>query len=354
MSRSSFYQFILLAILIVIGAGTAQTPEPNGHDQNPSIQRAIEKAKQYESAGRHEDAIGAYKKANKVAGGKCSICLLQLSEIYGVIGDQKNSAKAATQLGEIVSSPADKATAATLEGTALLREGMAKKKRELFEQASAKFQLALQYQADRTDVYFLYGMALGRSGDDTAAKREFAKYVASKVDDPVLRARALKYQADPSLVRENLAPPFSIQTMQGESISLDNLQGRVMLLDFWATWCGPCNAELPQIQHLAKRFQGEPLVVLSVSIDKNSSEWRAFVNHHGMTWPQYWDGDGKLADSFGVRMIPHYFTIDAQGIMRSEDVGSGNDIEGRIAKLLAQARTINKQATSKSGADSLN
>ncbi len=64
------------------------------------------------------------------------------------------------------------------------------------------------------------------------------------------------------------------------------------------------------------------------------------MNRHDMTWPQYLDSDGKIGGLFGVRMIPHYFTIDAQGIMRSEDIGSGSDIDGRIAKLLAQAHSM--------------
>ena len=78
-----------------------------------------------------------------------------------------------------------------------------------------------------------------------------------------------------------------------------------MLLDFWATWCGPCREYLPHLQKIAQQFQGQPLVVLSVSLDKDDAAWRAYVAKHDMTWPQYRDGywNGSMAHMFGIREI---------------------------------------------------
>jgi thiol-disulfide isomerase/thioredoxin len=122
---------------------------------------------------------------------------------------------------------------------------------------------------------------------------------------------------------------------------MDDLQGKVVLLDFWAVWCGPCRAALPHIQEVARKFQGQPLVILSVSLDADERKWREFVEENDMTWPQYRDGgfSGPIAKMFGVEAIPHTFTIDADGVLQDEHIGDAS-IEGRLKKLLARARDL--------------
>lgn len=113
--------------------------------------------------------------------------------------------------------------------------------------------------------------------------------------------------------------------------------GRVVLIDFWATWCGPCNEELPHIQKIAKEFAGQPLVIISVSWDSDEAKWKDFVQKHEMTWVQYRDADHKLSEQFGINAIPHYFTIDSDGVLTAEMMGSGSDVEGKLKKLIKRA-----------------
>ena len=77
-----------------------------------------------------------------------------------------------------------------------------------------------------------------------------------KASDGPDRQRALLYISQPELARALMAPPFEITTLEGERISLDDLQGKVVLIDFWATWCGPCRAALPHVRELSKKFEG--------------------------------------------------------------------------------------------------
>ncbi|MGH9740286.1 MAG: TlpA family protein disulfide reductase, partial [Candidatus Acidiferrales bacterium] len=146
------------------------------------------------------------------------------------------------------------------------------------------------------------------------------------------------------LARERMAPAFSLTTMDGRRVSLDELHGKVVLIDFWASWCAPCRAALPNIKKIAQKFQGQPLVILSVSLDSNPQQWRDFVAKNEMTWPQYFDGrfNGPIARLFGVNAIPHTFTIDADGVMREEHVGDAS-IEGRLKKLVAQAESAQSE-----------
>jgi thiol-disulfide isomerase/thioredoxin len=112
----------------------------------------------------------------------------------------------------------------------------------------------------------------------------------------------------------------------------------VVLLDFWATWCGPCNDSLPVLQKLAKQFAGEPFVILSISQDDDGPKWKSFIASHQMTWLQYRDRDGRLSKLFDIEGIPHYFTIDSDGILTAEMMGSDSDVQGKIKKLIRKAK----------------
>jgi len=138
-----------------------------------------------------------------------------------------------------------------------------------------------------------------------------------------------------------MAPPFSITTVDGQRMSMDDLQGKVVLLDFWATWCVPCREALPHIRQVAKKFQGEPLLILSVSLDSEEQKWKDFIVKNEMTWPQYRDGSfsGPIAKMFAVNAIPHTFTIDADGVLQDEHIGDAS-IEGKLKKLIAHAREL--------------
>jgi thiol-disulfide isomerase/thioredoxin len=106
-------------------------------------------------------------------------------------------------------------------------------------------------------------------------------------EDSPDRQRALRYISQPELARARMAPPFAVTTIDGQRISLDDLKGKVVLLDFWATWCPPCRRALPHVRDIAKKFQDQPLVVLSVSLDTDEQKWKDFITKNEMTWPQY-------------------------------------------------------------------
>ena len=145
-----------------------------------------------------------------------------------------------------------------------------------------------------------------------------------------------------------MAPAFATSLSDGRRISLDDLQGKVVLIDFWATWCPACREALPHMRELAKKFQGQPLVLLSVSLDDDEKKWRDFVDKNEMTWPQCRDAgfDGPVSRMFNVKAIPHTFTIDADGVLQDEHIGDAAT-EGKIKKLIARAHEL--EAAQKTG-----
>ena len=137
------------------------------------------------------------------------------------------------------------------------------------------------------------------------------------------------------------APNLELKDLNGHSQKLAALRGQVVVLNFWATWCGPCREALPHIREIAQKFQGQPLVVLSVSLDSDEEKWKKFIAENSMTWAQYRDGGfaSPISKLFGVTAIPHTFTIDAEGVLQDEHIGDAS-IEGKLKKLLAQAREL--------------
>lgn len=113
------------------------------------------------------------------------------------------------------------------------------------------------------------------------------------------------------------APEIDANDINGQPFSMESLKGKTVLLDFWATWCGPCRASLPHVKTLYDKYHGKGLEVLAVSLDRGENEWKEFVNAQtdlGMTkYVNVWDKDGKNSDKYAVQFIPCKFVIDPDG-----------------------------------------
>jgi len=127
-------------------------------------------------------------------------------------------------------------------------------------------------------------------------------------------------------------------TKDGEYLTLDDVRGKVVLLDFWASWCKPCEASLPTLQHLSKHYAKDQFMLISVSVDQNEQAWQNFISSHHMDWAQALDREYKLRRMFNVQPIPTYLLIDSEGIMRSYVIGAGID------SAAPQARTRSPRA----------
>jgi thiol-disulfide isomerase/thioredoxin len=221
-------------------------------------------------------------------------------------------------------------------GMVFMQEALQRHKDEYFSRAHDEAGKALAAHSNFPDAVMLDGKALAQLKQDDAAKARFQQFVKMRPPDDPEHQRALRYIDRPELTRAKMAPPFSVTTVDGQRISMDDLQGKVVLLDFWATWCGPCREALPHIQNVAKKFRGQQLVILSVSLDTDEQKWKDFIVKNEMTWPQYRDAGftGPIAKMFGVTAIPHTFTIDSDGVLQEEHIGDAS-IEGKLKKLLA-------------------
>ncbi|HEV2855894.1 MAG TPA: TlpA disulfide reductase family protein [Thermoanaerobaculia bacterium] len=133
----------------------------------------------------------------------------------------------------------------------------------------------------------------------------------------------------------DLAPEFTLKTLDGKTLTRDNLKGKVVLLDFWATWCAPCRMALPELKDLREKNAGQPLVIVSVSVDESSKVVEEFARSNGMSWPQAWDGDMRITGGvFRVSDFPTYVVLDSEGRVAYRQHGWA---PGRSAALLDAA-----------------
>jgi peroxiredoxin len=163
---------------------------------------------------------------------------------------------------------------------------------------------------------------------------------------------ALKEESRKRLLAERVAKPapdFKVFTLDKKIIRLSDLRGKVIVLNFWATWCGPCVAELPHLQKGVEKYKNAPdFVVLIVSVDENKLAVRPFLEANRLTMLAAYD-DGA-ADSFGVNGIPSTFIIDRDGVIQFSEEGFGADGAVYIERLNWRVDELLKEKPAKTGA----
>jgi thiol-disulfide isomerase/thioredoxin len=130
--------------------------------------------------------------------------------------------------------------------------------------------------------------------------------------------------------------PFELKftSAAGKPVDVAQLRGKVVLVDFWATWCGPCVAEVPNVVAAYQKYHAQGFDIVGVSLDQDKDAMLAFTKAHEMTWPQFFDGNGfennAVSSKLGIQMIPTMWLIDQQGrLVESTD---GDDLADQVGK----------------------
>lgn len=124
------------------------------------------------------------------------------------------------------------------------------------------------------------------------------------------------------------APPFTLSDLEGRPVSLADNNGKVVLLNFWATWCEPCKKEMPEIQAAYEQYKGQGFVVLAVNFGENPDPTASFVHHGRLTFPVLLDRKASVAERYGVTNLPATFFIDPEGIIRERVFGGTLTVKG--------------------------
>jgi len=198
------------------------------------------------------------------------------------------------------------------------------------------FKAAQSLQKDfpnRPEVYQVIAGAAMQADGDTS--RKLAQLI---LDSPA--PDASKEQARGIIAKmEALGKPLNIQfeALDGRAVDLATLKGKVVMVDFWATWCGPCVGEVPNVKAAYKRLHANGFEIVGISLDSEKDKLENFVKENDMAWPQYFDGQGwtnKISMRYGINSIPAMWLVDKQGKLR--DMNGRDGLEEKVQKLLAE------------------
>jgi peroxiredoxin len=133
-------------------------------------------------------------------------------------------------------------------------------------------------------------------------------------------------------------PEINLGNVTGDKISLQALKGKVVLLDFWASWCGPCKVANKNLQKIYKKYKAKGFEIYSVSVDSRTDKWKDAIKEQKIKWLQVNDpGDwnSEIAKTWGIEALPTTFLIDKNGILRYFDL-EGKKLTEQIDKMLKE------------------
>ncbi len=170
-------------------------------------------------------------------------------------------------------------------------------------------------------------------------KTDFPESSQAKEVDNVLKAIEVQQaaaKAQEALKPGAVFPDFAEKDLEGNPLSVGEFKGSVVLIDFWATWCGPCVEDMPHVISLYNKYHTRGLEIVGISLDKDEAALKAFIEKNKMTWPQFFDGkfwENKLARQYGVTSIPFTVLINGDGKVVGTNL-RGAELEAALVKLL--------------------
>ncbi|MDF9826697.1 thiol-disulfide isomerase/thioredoxin [Ereboglobus sp. PH5-10] len=163
---------------------------------------------------------------------------------------------------------------------------------------------------------------------------------AAHVDDMLKQLKQLReIQATRAALQPGkVFPDFSVTDIAGKPLTVSQFKGKVVLIDFWATWCPPCVAEIPNVLAAYQKYHDKGFEIIGISLDRDKAALLKYIEQQKMPWPQYFEGDNPqntLSEKYGVETIPTTYLLDAEGKIVATDL-RGNDLEQQLEKLLAK------------------
>ncbi len=129
------------------------------------------------------------------------------------------------------------------------------------------------------------------------------------------------------------APNFTLRTLEGKEVSLSDLRGKIVLVNFWATWCPPCREEMPLFEEVYRKYKDKGFEILAVSTDTSAEAVRKFVKEFKVSFPVLMD-DGKVSTSYGIQGLPTSFLIDREGKVIKIRLGKYREVEKDVKEAL--------------------
>jgi peroxiredoxin len=213
--------------------------------------------------------------------------------------------------------------------------------------------LLAKHKGEKTDdvaqILYMKAMLYLQVFDDTdkgtklieQLKQDYPDTKMGKNADEILKS--IKSQEESKKIQRSLVegskfPDFDEKDITGKALSIGQYKGKVVLVDFWATWCGPCVAELPNVLKAYEKYHSAGFEIVGISLDKEEQKLKDFIKTKNMTWVQYCDSKGwqsKLAGKYGINSIPATYLLDGEGKIIAKNL-RGEALEEAVGKALAK------------------
>lgn len=335
LSRHLLLLLLAAAFAPVVAAAQAV---PAAGPTTPEVETARLAADEQLEHREYGEAIKLYKKANKAPGNRCPLCLIGLAKAYSALGAHRDAAESAEAALQVLTEPDLQAIA--WNQLAISQFALAGKDADKLRLAEASFRKVLALVPDAM-THFNLGVTLLRLSRDDEGLAELRLFLENSPNGPKTKT-AKDMLENPRRARESMLPSLELVTLQGDYITNEDLAGKVVLFDFWGTWCAPCRDSIPSLKALVERSKGLPLVVVSVSNDSNEAALKGFIGEHGMSWPQVWDQKYRFIREMSVDAYPTYLLADHEGAIVFRYSGWSENVEraiqGEIRRAVADAK----------------
>ena len=321
MEHRSRIGLALLAFVWLAASLTAQSLTEVEQEMQAGVQAA--------GKGDYAGAVAHFTRANQIHQDKCSECYVWLARLEMATGKLQDALEHTQKAVATATTGPQRATAHLYRGIVLGRQGN-------LGAAESAFKAASSANPACVECRFNLGFVLLKEFKDTEGVDVLRAVAPAFAGTP--RGREIqRFLADPGRIRKNYAPEFSARLKSGEEVNLDTLKGKVVLLDFWGTWCAPCRVSLPLLKDLAAKSDPSKVAIVSIDEGDPRDRWEQFTQEHGMNWAQVYDGDRALYRAFGVDGYPRYFVLSKDGIILEQFKGWNQNGEATISDAIARA-----------------
>jgi len=318
----------VLVLLALTGGTTGQAARAG--QTKDAIAQAIADGELYESKKKYELALDAYHKADKLShhtSGEALLKIALIEKMAGLLSDAANDSKKAISAA---GSDARLSNDARLMRATLLSSMANKPTDNKLKEAEAELRNAIALEPSLAVAHFNLGMVILKQERDTDGLAEMKTVLTLPGATPSMTSEARKIIANPVRARTPFTPVFSFRTRENETISNTSLRGKVVLLDFWGTWCPPCRESVPMLKNLQKKYAAKPFQLVSISSDDDEDVWRTFVQAQHMNWSEYLDSSSELQEAFKIDSFPTYIVVDKDGVIRFRQSGLAQDTQNEL------------------------
>src|SRR5215469_14331473 len=293
--------WIWLSIALFVALSGAPFGIVAAQNQESDFEPEFAAGKLAAGRGDYTEAAKHFVKANELRQGKCSECYVWMARMDIGLGVFSQAVTLTDKAITVAVGAHELAKAQLYRGVALGREGN-------LSEAEAAFREALAADPTCVECKFNLGFVLLKQSKDTEGIAVL-KMVASAFAGTSRGDEIERFIKDPSRINKNYAPEFSAKSLTGEDVNLNTLKGKVVLLEFWGTWCTACRVSLPQLKDLASKIDSGKVAIVSVDEYDPKPTWEKYVHENGMNWVQIFDGDLSLHNAFGVDGFPRYYIL---------------------------------------------